>query len=488
MKKIIPILFASALMLVGCGNEDNTPKLKHLEITNKEALTADWYEGEDERKVLIQSDPEMKIKDWGPSGKLRLKLSDPEVLHYDGSGAVISPTKAGTCEVSVTYYGRVYDKVTITVGDLRPAPAVLNDKTLQEIKSSTITDVPVQAYHGTYTVASIAYDKYGNMTFVDDSLEEGYECTVYGSSYNMPINWVKPGKYATDKVNPADFLTAQEGKANLWDIEPGDSVTCTLLPFNYSGGGSNPFEMLVKIESFAKASRPDLTDFSVDAIEITEHDVTKIKVTTSPEDASKLFDFSVAEEYKELISVDPYSGELSALKAGDAQLHIKSRYFNVEKDIAVHINEYVDEGLVETPVDGMEVAVSILKTSHMYWNGDSKNTYYGDVTNEISEAEFDILRQVEGGWALQRPADLEKDAGKYLGIAISGTHVNFKWDSDTPLVGVWNEELHTLVFTVNGNEYVIASQSTYSSISGCKVSQADGSAYYACHFHTRPAA
>ena len=499
MKKIIPILFTSALVLVGTVgcNKDTRPRLNSLRITNKTELTAAWYLGGKDRTVEIESDPVLKSREWGPSGNLRLSVSDPDILAADGAVLTPSTSKAGEVTVNVTYYGISYDNFTVTIGELAPEPQIIENKTLQEIKEATVTEKPVQRYRGTYTVDTIAYDQYGNMTIKDSSLDANSSVKVYGASYNMKTTWQKPGEYDTGStVNPKDFLKHTEGKEDLFDIEPGDTITGIMLPFLFN---KTDFEVLFKVESFTKATRPAVTAIAVEpTMEITQYSKQKIEVTTTPADGSKLFEFSLANETdKEFISVDKYTGVVTALKEGTAGVKVVARKVEgVEATVTVTVNPYIDSGIVETPTDGLKAAISVVKsTGHMYYNGEIKSTYYGDVTTDFSEAEMDFFRAGTGDnagkWALQRPADLSGDnakfAGKYLGIEISGTHVNLKWNSDTPLYGTWDATLQTLIFHIGEKDYVIASQSTYTSFSGCEIAKADGSQYYAAHFHTTAA-
>ena len=497
MKKIIPILFTSALLLTGVtACKDNTPKLNSLTITNKTELTAAWYLGGRDRTVTIQSDPELKSKEWGPSGHLRLSVSDPEILTAEGAVLTPSSSKAGEVTVAVTYYGISYDSFTVTIGDLAPEPEVIENKTLQEIITSTVTEKPVQRYKGTYTVNSVAYDQYGNMTIVDDSLDAGASVKVYGCSYNMNLTWQKPGEYDTAAANPRDFLSHLEGKDDLVDIEPGDTITGVMLPFLYN---KTDFEVLFKIERFTKATRDQVTAIAVNpTMEITQYSKEKIEVTTTPAGGSKLFEFSIpAEADKEFITVDKYTGEVSALKAGTGTVKVVARKVTgVEATVTVTVNPYIDNGIVETPTDGLEAAIAVVKsTGHMYYDGEVKSTYYGNVTTDFDEAEMDFLRAGSGDnagkWAIQRPANLtgenEKYAGKYIGIQVSGNYINFKWDLAEPMYGTWSDELQTIVFHIGEKDYIIASQSTYASLSGCEIAKADGNQYFGAHFHTTAA-
>ena len=92
---------------------------KSVSITNKDALTADWYVGEANRKVQLVGDPAFEdINDLLDNGTIKIESDNPEVVSVLRLQLVAKA--AGTAKITVTY-GDETDFVNITVSATRTA-------------------------------------------------------------------------------------------------------------------------------------------------------------------------------------------------------------------------------------------------------------------------------------------------------------------------------------------------------------------------------
>ena len=128
-----------------------------------------------------------------------------------------------------------------------------------------------------------------------------------------------------------------------------------------------------------------------------------------------------------------------------------------------------DEGLVvDTAYKFTLVQPKAGKT--VYFTG-AMSSYYYATSEDINAAVDVFVEVVEGGYNLYF---VDANGGKhYMGIVVSGTHVNAVYDQEKT-VFVYNMEYKTLVATVNGEDYVFGTRNdnTYTTIGANKVSYA----------------
>lgn len=442
-KRLLPILFASVLMLAGCQPaQDNVPTLNSLNITNKEELGAVWCVGDDDRYVEVVSDPVLNYTtEFTPKGKLRLESSDNDVISYDGVGNALSAKKAGKATISVTYYGKKYDSVELTVSANRPEPQA-KSATLREIyqeattKSSNL-DHPTQKYLATFTIDSLEYDPKGFMMVYDNTRNQESAVQLYESSKNMEFNWVSPGKY--EYTNPKDFDKDEQ----LMNLEPGDTVTGEFIAFCY-GAKVSGFELIGKITSVAKADRPAATSIAIqnkDAIEAYEFESGKLEAVVGPEGASALVDWEVTNGTGKA-AIDN-KGNIAYSQAGTVTVTATARGTSISDSVVITIKECRDKGFVGAPVAGGTYKMSFLKNdAHYYYTGEVQSNYYGKSSKKYSEATDVTVEAIDGGFALSHTFEGNK---RYLGSHEGGGHINFKWDLTEPKKLTWDDEYHTFI-------------------------------------------
>lgn len=489
-KRLFTILFASAMVLAGCGNSDpQVPTLNSITITNKDALEADWYTDGAERTVEITSNPALDYsKEWKLSGHLRLSVEDSTVVEYQGFGNVITPKKAGSTKVFVTYYGISYDSFTVTIPDQRAEPAVITNATLLKIEGDTSSADAVQKYTGTYEVATIAYDAFGNMTVKDATHET--PVVVYGASKNFAFTWVSPGKYSY--TNPKDFDKDEE----LMAIEPGDQVVVDCVAILYN---KTKLELFFKINEVIKKVRPAVESVSIntDGLEVEAGLAVQLEATALPEGSSQLFTWSV-EPGTGYATIND-NGMLVPSRPGDVTVYARALTDDTKfASVVITIGESSDTGLVFEPVDGESYKMSFWRNgAHYYYNGEVANTYYGGSTETYEDAVDVTFEKVGTKWAIK--ALLKKDAKGtdvnveyYLGVHEGGGHINWKYDLTQPTcLAEWNPIYNTLVFSdipdgaTEAKEYILCNDSTNkATFRASEASGLGGTTYVPVHFHS----
>lgn len=124
MKKkglLLSVALLTVVGMVSCGNKPGTSggdtsvsesSQYTVTISNKEALTATWHVGEENRTLEIATEPRVNVNQALADGSMTVVSSDPSVLSV--SGKVLTAVAAGSATVTVTYEG-ASDTVTVEV-------------------------------------------------------------------------------------------------------------------------------------------------------------------------------------------------------------------------------------------------------------------------------------------------------------------------------------------------------------------------------------
>ena len=104
-----------------------------------------------------------------------------------------------------------------------------------------------------------------------------------------------------------------------------------------------------------------------------------------------------------------------------------------------------------------------------YLKGGMAQTYYLDTTTDASKAIYVYLEEAEGGYHLYF---FDNGVKTYINTVVSGTHVNGVYSTTNPTVYTIDEEHHTLLTKVNGEDYWFGTRNdkTYTTVGPCKVS------------------
>ena len=490
--------------MVGCGPKQDVPKLESLTITNKSELNAIWCVGDDDRAITVASSPVLEYeKEFKPAGHLRFEVENSTIIEYAGVGNMIKAKAAGKTKVWATYYGVRYDSIEIEVSSNRPEPqaknASLNEIYSEATSKSSGLDNPTQKYGATLVIDEISYDAKGFMKVHDSTRTTPVQ--LYESSKNMTFTWVTPGKYSY--TNPKDFQQTPE----LMNLEPGDSITGEFIAFCY-GGQVSGFELIGKITSVQKATRPAATSITIknkSEIEVFENESAQLEAEVGPEGSSILVDWSVTNGTGKA-SIN-HLGLLVANKAGTITVTAKPRgVTDVSDSVEITIGANRDKGYVSEPVAGQAYKMSFIKNGvHYFYTGEIQSNYYGKSDTDYSKA-TDVTFEDAGSGKFKISHTFD-GAKKYLGVYEGGGHVNFKWDlnadgtfvdgSKTKTAGnvwSWNAEYHTLIVThtpdstgATPKDYFFCTDTDNSSNSFRAIEvegNLGGTKYVAVHFHS----
>ena len=123
--KLVALLLGLALMVPACtpganpsksseepGTSSEAPVNYKVTISNKEELQAEWFVGDQSRKVNLEVEPKANITQLVSEGKITITSSDPAKLTVEGQMA--SPVAAGEVTITVKC-GESEDTVKVTL-------------------------------------------------------------------------------------------------------------------------------------------------------------------------------------------------------------------------------------------------------------------------------------------------------------------------------------------------------------------------------------
>ena len=122
--KLVALLLSLALMVPACtpganpsksaepGTSSEAPVNYKVTISNKEELQAEWFVGDQSRKVNLEVEPKANITQLVNEGKIQITSSDPAKLAVEGQMA--SPVAAGEATITVKC-GESEDSVKVTL-------------------------------------------------------------------------------------------------------------------------------------------------------------------------------------------------------------------------------------------------------------------------------------------------------------------------------------------------------------------------------------
>lgn len=230
-----------------------TAKYTSVAITNKEALSAEWHLGQDNRKITIESSSALNVNEALKTGELTITSSDTNIVGVIGSMLVANDV--GTSTVTISLDNGLGTKLTDTV-NLTIAPAIpvrRESKTIAEmVKIISAQEDKVVNKDALYTVSGYALNvvnsKYGNFDLYDETGKN--MLTVYGSSTTascIVFEKIKDVDAYAEFVNPKDFKGA-DGKGET-AVKDGDFVTMTVVTEKY--GSKN--QVMGHISNIVKA-------------------------------------------------------------------------------------------------------------------------------------------------------------------------------------------------------------------------------------------
>ena len=230
-KSFIPLTALALFALVSCGNNttDTTSStvepttsetssedaVNSVTITNKEALTAEWYVGNADRTMNITLDPAGNVNSLIAKGTIKIVSSNTNVITV--AGKVLTAAGAGKSTITVTY-GSKSDSVEIEVKAERTAideygtvhagteADPLDNEDAIKVAKATGETATTKYYYVKGTVASFrdAPSSYGNVSYyLTPATANGDKFLVYRATLT------DGGKVTDDDIWVGAIVTAK---------------------------------------------------------------------------------------------------------------------------------------------------------------------------------------------------------------------------------------------------------------------------------------
>lgn len=264
MKKLfVPLSALAMLALVACGqgqtssatssaapsSEPTSSSQEQVvaQITNKEALQAEWHIGEADRAIEFNLSPKINITQAIADGVIAITSSNAEVVSV--LGRQLHAAGEGDAKITIAYKGQS-DSVDLHVDAAIVEPDYAAPKTLSQIMELTSDELVTPEGDANHTYSKLAYpsrvkvaalgskadgsnpaDKYGNLYVVDPLSNEAEptKIQVYGSGSSFgALSYVFDGGYYK-YVNAQNYLDNEDTKG----IKVGDELDVIIIRADY---------------------------------------------------------------------------------------------------------------------------------------------------------------------------------------------------------------------------------------------------------------
>lgn len=135
---------------------------------------------------------------------------------------------------------------------------------------------------------------------------------------------------------------------------------------------------------------------------------------------------------------------------------------------------YAPEAITEKPVENQAYKLYVYQSTKKidcYFNGNMKNTYYFGSVENYEEGVDVFVEYVEGSTDLfNLYFNHTTDGKQYIGVVISGTHSNIKFDSNPVSQFSYSTEYKTIITNVEGTDHFLGNYSNYDTIQASKIS------------------
>ena len=377
------------------GSSSEAPVNYTVSISNKEELQAEWFVGDQSRKVNIEVEPKANVTQLVKDGVIKITSSNPEVLAVDGQMA--SPVAAGEATITVKA-GESQDTVAITLQ---------RKQTVQEKYGVTHAGTADDPFTNEEALVVAKSDKYNNEDFyVGGTIASFYHAP--GSRTDGAVSWfLKPADGQTEKfeiykcykatgTGAETYLTDDDVWVNGYAIAHG---TFTSYQGQYETNGAK----FVSCEGNKPQPRQTLTKSFADTLA----------------DGAALADGADSYDYYKFQGyVTKKSGNdfyLTATK-GEALVSGKSDANHGERDIYTNAIELYGAG------SNADVAAKLLEGAKVEVTMIIKN-YHGTVENLLTLTADDIS-VIEPGqnWAVPEPSVATKTIAEFK--ALENTKAN----------------------------------------------------------------
>ena len=261
--KLVALLLGLALMVPACtpgtnpsksaepGTSSEAPVNYKVTISNKEELQAEWFVGDQSRKVNLEVEPKANITQLVNEGKIQITSSDPAKLAIEGQMA--SPVAAGEVTITVKC-GESQDTVAINLQA---------KQTVQEKYGVEHAGTEEDPFTNEEACKVAKHEKYNK----EDFYVKGKVASFYhapGSREDGAVSfYLEPAEGKTEKFEVYKCYKDKEQKQKLTDkdIWVGGVVTAhgVFTVYNGTQAETDGSAIFVKCEGNPPAERQTLT-------------------------------------------------------------------------------------------------------------------------------------------------------------------------------------------------------------------------------------
>ena len=370
-------------------SESSEPDVNYtVTISNKEALQAEWFVGDQSRKVDIAVEPKANVTQLVRDGVIQITSSNPEILAVDGQMA--SPVAAGEATIKVKA-GESEDTVAITLQ---------RKQTVQEKYGVTHAGTAEDPFTNEEALVVAKSDKYNHEDFyVGGTIASFYHAP--GSRTDGAVSWfLKPAEGQTEQFEvykcykatgsgAETYLTDDDVWVNGYAIAHGKFTS-------YNGQYETDGAKFVSCEGNKPQPRQTLTKTFAETL----------AAGVALADGADSYDYYKFQGY--VTKKDGTNFYLTATK-GEALVSGKSDANHGERDIYTNAIELYG-------VSDADAAAKLLENAKIEVTMILKN-YHGTVENLLTIAAADIT-VVEAGtpWAVPEPTVASKTIAEFVAL------------------------------------------------------------------------
>ncbi len=417
-KSFIPLTALALFALVSCGNnttdassssnvEPTTSEatsdetINSVTITNKDALTAEWYVGNADRTMNITLDPAGNVNSLINKGAVKIVSSNTNVITV--AGRVLTAAGAGKSTITVTY-GDKSDSVEIEVkaeqtaideyGTVHAGTVAdpLDNEDAIKVAKATGTTATTKYYYVKGTVASFrdAPSSYGNVSYyLTPAAKDGEKFLVFRATLvdggRVTENDIWVGAVVTAKVKIVNY------NGNTPETNQGGEIT--------SVEGTKPTTQTIEAtvaEALAACKALDANTASTDKYIITGYITavtssgfymgdTKGKITPTNDD---FLVYGWSGDTAEKCTLNAKVKVTATLK--HYQSSSDETKYNYET-ATINSVEILEEGDAPVTIESINVATAITKANALA-NGATSEAQY-DITGYVISVDTDYSTQ-----------------------------------------------------------------------------------------------
>ncbi len=401
--KLVALLLGLALMVPACtpgtnpsksseepGTSSEAPVNYKVTISNKQELQAEWFVGDQSRKVNLEVEPKANITQLVSEGKITITSSDPAKLAVEGQMA--SPVAAGEVTITVKC-GESEDSVKVTLQA---------KQTVKEKYGVDHEGTEADPFTNEEACKVAKHEKYNK----EDFYVKGKVASFYhapGSRTDGAVSfYLEPATAGGEKFEVYKCYKDKEQKQKLTDddIWVGGVVTAhgVFTVYNGTQAETDGSAIFVKCEGTKPQPRQTLTKTFAEVL----------AVGNALQDSDSTWDYYKFQGY---VTVKEGNNFYLTATKGEALVPGKSDAAHQERDIkGTNAIELYNAGKVEA------LAAKLLEGAKVEVTMIVKN-YHGTIENGLDLKDEDVT-VLEAGtqWAVPEPAVANKTVTEFIAL------------------------------------------------------------------------